>query len=108
MGGKSIVKHQQHVALRITPHARTLRKARENIRWMVIDGLSARKIRNYFARWLRWWVRTSTTWDFKELVEQFISQCWQEVPAAIAADVLRNYITELNTRACSDDSNRAT
>lgn len=28
---------QQHVALRITPHPRTLHKARENVRLMVAD-----------------------------------------------------------------------
>ena len=53
-GGKSIVTHQKHDALRIAPHPRTLRKAREQIRWMVTDEVSLPKIRNYFARWLRW------------------------------------------------------
>ena len=93
--GGSIVQHQQPVALRITPHARTLRKARENVRLMVADQVSPAKIKRYFVQWARWWVKTANTWDFQSLVEQFIMACWQEAPAKIAADVLSTHITEL-------------
>ncbi len=106
-GGEPIVTHQQHVALRITPHARTLRKARENVRWMVTDGLSAQKTRNYFLKWARWWVKTVTIWDFQMLVEQFISMCWHDAPVIVATDVLSSYLTGLDTRANSCGSTRA-
>src|SRR3990167_1841249 len=103
-GGKPIVKHQKHVALRITPHARTLRKARENVKWMVADQVSPAKIKRYFVQWASWWVKTATVWDFQMLVEQFISMCWLEAPAAVAADVLSCYFTALNSRESVSDS----
>ena len=78
-----------------------VRKARENIRWMVADEVSLQKIKHYFVRWARWWVRTATVWDFQTLVEQFISTCWHEALAAIATDVLATYLTGLDTRANS-------
>jgi RNA-directed DNA polymerase len=105
-GGKTIINHQLDEALCIVLHPRTLRKARENIKWMVADQVSPAKIRNYFSRWTRWWVKASTTWNFKELAEQFINSCWDGVSAAIAADVLHR-LTELDTRGTSDDSARA-
>lgn len=104
-GGKSIINHQQHDALRVTPHPRTLRKARENVRLMVADGLSAPKTKNYFLRWVRWWVKTANTWDFQTLVELFISTCWYDTPVAIATAVLSRYLlTELDTRAPASGS----
>ena len=93
--GVAIVQHQQPVALRITPHARTLRKARENVRLMVAGKAHPAKIKRYFVQWARWWVKTANIWDFQSLVEQFIMACWQEAPAKIAADVLSTHITEL-------------
>ena len=41
----------------ILPHARTLRKAREQIKCMVTDGISAHCIRNYLHRWALWWCK---------------------------------------------------
>ena len=61
---------------------------------MVADEVSLPKIRNYFARWLRWWVNTSESWDFEDLAERFISTCWQETAAAIARDVLRHILLD--------------
>ena len=87
--------------MRITPHPRTLRKARENVRLMVADQVSPAKITRYFVQWARWWVKTANTWDFQTLVEQFINTCWQPETASIAADVLSRYFTELNNK--SDD-----
>ena len=85
VGGVDTCEHQQHVALRITPHPRTLRKARENVRLMVADQVSPAKIMRYFVQWARWWVKTANTWDFQTLVEQFINTCWQPETASIAA-----------------------
>jgi len=106
-GGEPIVKHQKQDVLRITPHPRTLRKARENIKWMVADQVSPAKIKHYFVRWAHWWARTSTAWDFQALVEQFISLCWLEAPAAIASEVLTRYLTESNAQTFRDDSTLA-
>ena len=88
----------------MTPHPRTLRRARENVKWMVADQVSPAKIKNYFVHWVRWWARTSIIWDFQELVEMFISMCWNQAPAAIASEVLKSYLTESNTRASLDAS----
>ena len=101
VGGVDTCEHQQHVALRIEPHPRTLRKSRENIRLMVADQVSPAKITRYFVQWARWWVKTTNTWDFQTLVEQFIDTCWQPEPANNAAEVLSHYLTELDTS--SDD-----
>jgi len=51
--------------------------------------------------------RTSTAWDFQALVEQFISLCWLEAPAAIASEVLTRYLTESNAQTFRDDSTLA-
>ena len=105
VGGVDTFEHQQHVALRITPHPQTQRKARENVKLMGADQVSPAKITRYFVQWARWWVKTANTWDFQTLVEQFINTCWQPETANIAADVLSRYFTELNT---SSDDCRAT
>lgn len=76
-------------ALRIVPHPRTLRKAREQIKYMVLDGASLQQIRNYLNRWVTWWVNTSETWQYSELLEQFISLCWDASLAAHAANLLQ-------------------
>lgn len=39
---------------RIVPHSRTLRKAREQVKYMVFDGVSPRRIRNYLHQWVTW------------------------------------------------------
>ena len=47
---------------RITVHPRTLRKAREQVNQMVINGVSLRRISNYLHRWSTWWVGTAESW----------------------------------------------
>ena len=92
----------------MVPHPRTLRKARENVRLMVADGLSAQKIKKYFFRWTQWWVKTASTWNFQTLVEQFVRSCWHEGPATIAAAVLSHYmLKQLDTSLQAADSIRA-
>jgi hypothetical protein len=95
-GGKSIVE-SQYEALCITPHPRTLRKARENVRLMVADQVSPAKIKRYFVQWARWWTKTANIWDFQTLVEYFINTCWQKEPADIADEVLSRYFIELHS-----------
>jgi hypothetical protein len=76
--------HQQHASLQMVPHQRTLRKARENVKQMVADGISFRKIRRYLYRWAAWWQNTSTIWEYQELLRQFIDVCWDEIACEYA------------------------
>ena len=78
------------------PHPRTLRKAREQVMWMVKDGFSTRRIRNYLHLWTAWWVKTTTIWRYETLLEWFIESCWQLPPAAIAEGLRQQVITSLN------------
>ena len=68
----------------MTPHPRALRKARENVKFMVADQVSPVKIRCYFSRWLQWWVTTSNTWQYHELLQAFMNVCWHESVSAYA------------------------
>lgn len=60
----------------VIPHARTLRKAREQVKMMVADDVSLPKIKKYLSRWVYWWVRTSSCWNYCELVNRYIHSCW--------------------------------
>ncbi|MFU7598282.1 hypothetical protein ACM9VS_05555 [Legionella pneumophila] len=83
-GGKSGSEHQACEPVRMVPHPRTLRKAREQVKYMVIDGSSAYRIRNYLHRWTMWWTNTSTTWQYQELLQHFINASWHEQATAYA------------------------
>ena len=96
------ITHQQHVALRMTPHPRTLRKARENIRWMVADQVSLAQIRSYFSRWLHWWVNASNTWQYHELLQSFMNVCWHESVSAYAAALYHLHPTSLRIMTAFD------
>ena len=96
-GGKTVSEHQQHIALRITPHARTLRKARENVRLMVADQVSPAKIRRYFSRWLHWWVNASNTWKTHQLLQSFMNGCWHESVSTYARALYHHHTTLLHT-----------
>lgn len=87
-GGKSDSEHQMHEPIRIVPHARTLRKARENVRWMVNDGVSLQKIRNYLHRFLLWWVQTSDTWQYDQLLTWLLDTIWEANLMAFARGLL--------------------
>ena len=84
---------------RIVPHPRTLRKAREQIKQLVMDGTSSQRIKSYLHRWVTWWVKTSDDWQYMELLEWFLNVCWDINPAAYAAGLLTNAI---NNRASQD------
>jgi hypothetical protein len=88
-GGKTETNHQQHVTLRIVPHARTLRKAREQVKCMVIDKASPFRIRNYLQLWCAWWARTSDTWQYQEIITRFIDACYDIRIAASAEGLLQ-------------------
>jgi hypothetical protein len=89
LGGKTISEHQMHEPTRIVPHPRTIRKAREQVRAMVKDGISAQKISRYLHRFVHWWVTTSIIWTYEELLDSFIQSCWDPTAAKIAYGLLR-------------------
>jgi hypothetical protein len=78
------------VPLRIVPHARTLRKAREQVKVMVADGFSTHRIRSYLRKWALWWVMTSEIWSLEELIFRFIKTCWDQCIATITYGVLQD------------------
>ena len=86
--------YQTPVLGSIVPHPRTLRKAREQVKQMVIDGLSARRIRRYLYRWAMWWVRTTESWQYTELLEWFLNVCWDFTPAVYATGLLQTAIND--------------
>ena len=88
--------HQQ-AALRMIPHARTLRKAREQVKSMVTDGASPRHIRKYLARWIQWWNETVDDWSKSELIRWFCRVCFDITPAAYAVGLLLRQVRESRT-----------
>lgn len=83
-GGKADSEHQACEPMHMVPHPRTLRKAREQVKYMVIDGFSAYRIRNYLHRWTMWWTNTSNTWEYQELLQHFINASWDGQATAYA------------------------
>lgn len=92
-GGKTTIEHQVSELMRIEPHPRTLRKAREQIKSMVIDGISFRRIRNYLHLWTTWWVRTAG-WQYQKLLCWFIDACW-DINIVARAMTLMSHINQL-------------
>lgn len=94
------------------PHASTPRKAREQVKSMVTDGVSPRQIRKYFARWIQWWNKTVDDWHKNKLIQWFCRTCFDIVPAAYAAGLLLRQIRESRigvfswSRRCVDFSPR--
>src|SRR3990167_8777316 len=93
MRGEYLLQNQTLGASHIVPHPRTLHKAREQVKWMVADGVSRPKIKRYLIRWLCWWVRTSGTWNHKELSNKYIESCWTPSAAENATEFLQHYLT---------------
>lgn len=80
----------------IAPHPRTLRKAREQVKHMVIDEVSPRRIRSYLHRWVAWWQNTSDT-HYQELLQRFIDACWHERATHYAAALYQLHINKSHT-----------
>lgn len=82
----------QHILLkqptRIIPHPRTIRKAREQVKAMVNDGISTQKISRYLHRFVLWWVKASQIWTYEELVDAFIQSCFEPLIAKPAYSLL--------------------
>ena len=90
-GGKTVTSHSPPEPVRIVPHPRTLRKAREQIKWMVHDGFSIQSIRRYLHRFVLWWVNTSDTWLYDELLILYQDTCWDKRLATFAENLLRQH-----------------
>ncbi len=59
-----------------------------------MDGTSSQRIKSYLHRWAMWWVRTSNSWQYMELLEWFLNECWDPNPAAYAAGLLNSAINQ--------------
>jgi len=79
----------------------SLRKARDQVKLMVIDEVSPRRIIKYLHRWVTWWAMTSNTWQYHELLQWFIDVCWEETVAIYAGGLQQRYVKELYTRMFS-------
>lgn len=71
------------------PHARTLRKAREQVKMMVVDDVSLPEIKNYLSRWGYWWMKTAVIWNYDELAQRYIQSCWNTAAANIGVSVFQ-------------------
>jgi hypothetical protein len=89
--GEPLDKHLHAKPVCIVPHARTIRKAREQVKMMVATGFSIRQIKHYLKKWASWWSKTAETWDIEALLSWFIETCW-ELPLAAIAEGLRQQI----------------
>ncbi|CBJ11700.1 hypothetical protein LLO_1339 [Legionella longbeachae NSW150] len=67
----------------IVPNPMTLQKAREQVKSIVIYGLSLLKIKRYLHRWCHWWGRTSLSWLYPGLLLWFLKACWDRPAAGI-------------------------
>ena len=85
----AVVDHLDPEQNNIVPHARTLRNAREQVKHMVIDGISARRIKSYLRRWCAWWVKSSQSWQDQELLGWFLQVCRDASTAVYAAELLQ-------------------
>jgi hypothetical protein len=66
---------------------------------MVIDGTSSRRIRNYLHRWVMWWTKTSTTWEYQELLQHFIDAYWHGQATAYAIALSGHHFKTLHTQS---------
>lgn len=102
-GGRPIYNHQQPAPLQVVPHPRTLRKARENVKQMVADGTSFRKIRRYLDRYVMWWQNTSIIWEYQELLQRFIDVCWHEATCDYAIGLKQLYLMKSPRRVLQSE-----
>lgn len=65
---------------------------------MVTTGFSTRRIRSYLKKWALWWVKTAETWRYEELLNWFISTCWQIPEAAVAEGLRQQSMTTTSVR----------
>lgn len=90
-GDKPSVSYASDEQVRIVPHPRTLRKARENVKQMVAGGVSLQRIKNYLSNWVTWWVRTSEKWQYVELLKWYLAVCKDEMCSVLAHSLIYKY-----------------
>ena len=90
----------------MTPHPRTLRKAREQVKLMVHDGFSTQIIKSYLRRWAQWWVGTTACWSYETLLHAFITACWDATARNHARWLLPALMNQLPTTASDVERNR--
>ncbi len=66
---------------------------------MVVDGVSLCQIKNYLSRWVYWWVRTSSFWNYNELVNRYIESYWDPAAQNMAMGFFQHNVTILHTDA---------
>ena len=71
-----------------------MRKARLQVQLMVHTGFSTRRIRNYLHRFLLWWVTTTNTWHYEELIKWFCEACFDKSPRDYGTGLLCQYVTK--------------
>lgn len=96
-GGVAATSEQEKHVLCITPHARTLRKARIQVQQMVTIGFSTKHIRRYLDQFIRWWAKTIDSWTYQKLVIWFVEACWDIQPSAHAVAFLQRHFIKLET-----------
>ena len=85
----------------MVPHARTLRRAREQVKVMVADDVSLPQIKAYLNQWLHWWQNTSGIWNYQELSNAYIQSCWDPPAATIAAAAFQQQQNDfIELRSC--------
>lgn len=55
---------------------------------MVNDGVSLRRIKSYLRHWCAWWVRSSQSWQYQDLLGWFLQVCRDVSVRKIAAALL--------------------
>src|SRR5205823_2064574 len=95
-GGSALIDQSIPKETLIFPHARTIRKAREQVKVMVATGFLPKKIMAYLKNWALWWIKTTAnTWDYQTLLSQFIKSCWQPTVAIFASELIAQHQTTL-------------
>jgi len=61
-------------------------------------GFSIRQIRTYLHKWAAWWVQTTEEWQEFDLLNRFISSCWNLSLQAAGAGLLKSLDVEPTIR----------
>ena len=74
--------------------SRALRNAREQVKQMVNDGVSLHRIKSYLRRWCSWWVRSSQSWQYQELLGWILHVCRDSKVVQITIALLQESTTQ--------------
>ncbi|AMP91738.1 hypothetical protein [Legionella pneumophila] len=88
----------------ITPHARTLCKAREQVKWMVKDGGFSPAHHQLLASMVSVVDENSSTLVIPGLAFMVLGSCWDEHVAAYAAQLLHQHdVNSVKSETLADD-----